>query len=153
RRRSGTDRVRSDPLGARRLPVRAGPRGAAGFPGRRGSPARARAAPGRRHPGLAVRGPLAAADRAAARRAGPGAARPSRRVVRVVAPARPRPIFTRMATMEKDEGQREQRRENKPNTGIGSPLSNDAYNLIAALHAKLEGMEAYRKFAFDGDQK
>jgi hypothetical protein len=59
-----------------------------------------------------------------------------------------------MATMQKNEGQgQQQRRENKPGTGIGSPLSNDAYNIIAALHAKLEGMEAYRKFAFDGDEK
>ena len=31
--------------------------------------------------------------------------------------------------------------------GIGSPISNEAYNVIAALHAKLEGLEAYRKYA------
>ena len=31
--------------------------------------------------------------------------------------------------------------------GIGSPISNDAYNVIAALQAKLEGLEAYRKYA------
>ena len=30
---------------------------------------------------------------------------------------------------------------------IGSPISNDAYNVIAALQAKMEGMEAYRKYA------
>ncbi len=35
--------------------------------------------------------------------------------------------------------------------GIGSPISNDAYNLIAALHAKLEGLEAYRKYARDAN--
>ncbi len=56
-----------------------------------------------------------------------------------------------MATMQKNEGQ--ERHENRPGGGIGSPLSNDAYNVIAALHAKLEGMEAYRKFAKDGDEK
>jgi hypothetical protein len=31
--------------------------------------------------------------------------------------------------------------------GIGSPIGNDAYNVISALHAKMEGMEAYRKYA------
>ena len=35
--------------------------------------------------------------------------------------------------------------------GIGSPISNDAYNVITALQAKLEGLEAYRKYAKDGD--
>jgi len=30
---------------------------------------------------------------------------------------------------------------------IGSPISNEAYNVIAALQAKLEGLEAYRKYA------
>jgi hypothetical protein len=31
--------------------------------------------------------------------------------------------------------------------GVGSPISNEAYNVIAALQAKLEGLEAYRKYA------
>ena len=31
--------------------------------------------------------------------------------------------------------------------GIGSPISNPAYNVISALQAKLEGLEAYRKYA------
>jgi hypothetical protein len=35
--------------------------------------------------------------------------------------------------------------------GIGSPISNEAYNVLSALHAKLEGLEAYRKYASDGD--
>jgi hypothetical protein len=30
---------------------------------------------------------------------------------------------------------------------IGSPISNPAYNVISALQAKLEGLEAYRKYA------
>ncbi len=34
---------------------------------------------------------------------------------------------------------------------IGSPVSNDAYNIISALHEKLEGLDAYRKYAKDGD--
>ena len=36
---------------------------------------------------------------------------------------------------------------------IGSPISNEAYDVLAALHAKLEGLEAYRKFAKDGNQQ
>ncbi|MCK6589181.1 MAG: hypothetical protein L6Q76_16540 [Polyangiaceae bacterium] len=35
--------------------------------------------------------------------------------------------------------------------GIGSPISNEAYNVISALHAKLEGLEAYRKYSKDAD--
>jgi hypothetical protein len=31
--------------------------------------------------------------------------------------------------------------------GIGSPISNPVYNVISALQAKLEGLEAYRKYA------
>jgi hypothetical protein len=34
--------------------------------------------------------------------------------------------------------------------GIGSPISNEAYNVISALQAKLEGLEAYRKYAQSG---
>lgn len=33
---------------------------------------------------------------------------------------------------------------------IGSPISNDVYNLIAVLHNKMEALEAYRKYAQDG---
>lgn len=33
--------------------------------------------------------------------------------------------------------------------GVGSPISNEAYNVISALHSKLEGLEAYRKYAKD----
>ena len=31
--------------------------------------------------------------------------------------------------------------------GIGSPISNEAYNVLTALQTKLEGMEVYRKYA------
>lgn len=34
---------------------------------------------------------------------------------------------------------------------VGSPISNEAYDVIAALHEKLEGLEAYRKYALDGN--
>ena len=37
--------------------------------------------------------------------------------------------------------------------GVGSPISNEAYNVIAALQAKLEGLEAYRKYQQDGDNQ
>ena len=37
--------------------------------------------------------------------------------------------------------------------GVGSPVSNEAYNVLSALHSKLEGLEAYRKYAHDGDSK
>jgi hypothetical protein len=37
---------------------------------------------------------------------------------------------------------------------IGSPISNTAYNVISALQAKCEGLEAYRKYAqSDGNSK
>jgi hypothetical protein len=38
-------------------------------------------------------------------------------------------------------------------TRIGSPISNEAYNVVAALHAKLEGLEAYRKYARDPNRQ
>ena len=37
--------------------------------------------------------------------------------------------------------------------GVGSPISNEAYNVLSALHSKLEGLEAYRKYSKDGDQQ
>jgi len=38
----------------------------------------------------------------------------------------------------------------RPAQGVGSPISNEAYNVITALQSKLEGMEAYRKYADNG---
>jgi hypothetical protein len=38
-------------------------------------------------------------------------------------------------------------------SGIGSPISNEAYNVISALQAKLEGLEAFRKYSMNGDQQ
>jgi hypothetical protein len=37
--------------------------------------------------------------------------------------------------------------------GIGSPLSNEAYNVIACLHEKLQGLEAMRKFSKDAGEQ
>jgi hypothetical protein len=37
--------------------------------------------------------------------------------------------------------------------GIGSPISNEAYNVLSALHSKLEGLEAYRKYSQDGNDR
>ena len=41
----------------------------------------------------------------------------------------------------------------QPAQGVGSPISNEAYNVVTALHSKLEGLEAYRKYSRDGDQQ
>ena len=37
--------------------------------------------------------------------------------------------------------------------GLGSPISNEAYNVLTALQSKLEGLEAYRKYAQSGDSR
>lgn len=37
--------------------------------------------------------------------------------------------------------------------GVGSPISNEAYNVVSALHEKLDGLEAYRKYSRDGDEE
>lgn len=34
-------------------------------------------------------------------------------------------------------------------SNVGSPITNEAYNVISALAAKLEGLEAYRKYSKD----
>jgi hypothetical protein len=34
--------------------------------------------------------------------------------------------------------------------GIGSPMSNEVYNILTALQSKLKGLEAYRKFSQAG---
>ena len=60
-----------------------------------------------------------------------------------------------MATMqkqnEKDKMQTQGQDENQPE--IGSPISNAAYNVLSSLHSKLEGLEAYRKYAKDGNHE
>ncbi len=37
--------------------------------------------------------------------------------------------------------------------GVGSPISNEAYNVITALAHTLEGLEAYRKYSQDGSSQ
>lgn len=37
--------------------------------------------------------------------------------------------------------------------GIGSPISNEAYNVITALQSKLEGLHAYRQYASDANRE
>jgi hypothetical protein len=38
-----------------------------------------------------------------------------------------------------------------PIDGVGSPITNEAYDVVSALAAKLEGLEAYRKYAKDAN--
>ena len=48
-------------------------------------------------------------------------------------------------------GQQNQNTQGQGQTGnVGSPISNEAYNVISALASKLEGLEAYRKYSNDG---
>ncbi len=58
-----------------------------------------------------------------------------------------------MATMQKqnDPNQmpRSEAQRRQEQGDIGSPISNQAYNVISSLHAKLEGLEAYRKYSHD----
>ena len=53
--------------------------------------------------------------------------------------------------IEKQHGKTKGQRGVVESESVGSPISNEAYNVIAALHEKLEGMEAYRKYAKDGN--
>lgn len=54
-----------------------------------------------------------------------------------------------MATMQQQEKGSNEARGEDGQRSVGSPISNDAYNVITALQAKLEGLEAYRKYASD----
>jgi hypothetical protein len=54
-----------------------------------------------------------------------------------------------MATEQKDVAGAERVRMEG---GVGSPVTNDAYNVIACLHEKLQGLEAMRKFSKDADE-
>ena len=37
--------------------------------------------------------------------------------------------------------------EQRTRNSVGSPISNEAYNVLTALQSKLEGLEVYRKYA------
>lgn len=57
-----------------------------------------------------------------------------------------------MATMNRDmQGTQGQPGQQQKGQGIGSPISNEAYNVVAALHEKLQGLEAYRKYSHDAN--
>jgi len=56
-------------------------------------------------------------------------------------------MATGTTTETKEQG--ETKTEGAASEGVGSPISNEAYNVIAALQSKLEGLEAYRKYASD----
>jgi hypothetical protein len=60
---------------------------------------------------------------------------------------RRRNMATATTTGTKQEG--EARTQGSETEGVGSPISNEAYDVIAALHSKLEGLEAYRKYSKD----
>jgi hypothetical protein len=62
-----------------------------------------------------------------------------------------------MGTASKDQNQNDgnqmqqgmQGMQGSQSQGVGSPITNEAYNVVSALHSKLEGLEAYRKYAKD----
>jgi hypothetical protein len=68
-----------------------------------------------------------------------------------------------MATRNQDQGSQGSPRTSQPDVAraasgqaagdVGSPISNEAYNVITALQSKLEGLEAYRKYSKDGGQQ
>jgi hypothetical protein len=68
-----------------------------------------------------------------------------------------------MATRNPDQGSQGSPRTSQPDLAraasgqaagdVGSPISNEAYNVITALQSKLEGLEAYRKYSKDGEQQ
>jgi hypothetical protein len=56
-----------------------------------------------------------------------------------------------MASISKSNQDTDTSRGSTGGESIGSPISNEAYDVLTALHSKLEGLEAYRKFAKDGN--
>lgn len=57
-----------------------------------------------------------------------------------------------MATQQEKIGHKTGAERLRMEGGVGSPVSNDAYNVIACLHEKLQGLEAMRKFCMDADE-
>jgi hypothetical protein len=57
-----------------------------------------------------------------------------------------------MATQQEKMGHKTGTERLQMEGGVGSPVSNDAYNIIACLHEKLQGLEAMRKFCLDADE-
>jgi hypothetical protein len=58
----------------------------------------------------------------------------------------------KMATQQEKIGHKAGAERLRMEGGVGSPVSNDAYNVIACLHEKLQGLEAMRKFCMDADE-
>lgn len=56
-----------------------------------------------------------------------------------------------MATAQQNQSTQGGQQQQGSQQGVGSPITNDAYNIVSALHAKMEGLEAYRKYAKDGN--
>ena len=54
--------------------------------------------------------------------------------------------------MQKDKEDVGQKNIGGMEGNVGSPISNDAYDIIACLHEKLQGLEAMRKFSKDAYQ-
>jgi hypothetical protein len=60
--------------------------------------------------------------------------------------------MARMSSQESGKQSHGSKKENmSQSNSVGSPISNEAYNVITALQAKLEGLEAYRKYCKDGE--
>lgn len=57
-----------------------------------------------------------------------------------------------MATEQKSGQEEAQQPRGGMEGDYGSPISNDAYDIIACLHEKLQGLEAMRKFSKDAYQ-
>ena len=58
-----------------------------------------------------------------------------------------------MATMNRDDQNVREGQPREAQGDVGSPISNEAYNVINALANKLEGLEAYRKYSMDASQQ
>jgi hypothetical protein len=52
-----------------------------------------------------------------------------------------------MVTMTTTSGGSQQSGAPQSGQGVGSPIGNELYNVIAAMHSKLEGLEAMRKYS------
>lgn len=51
-----------------------------------------------------------------------------------------------------EQGSEPMRQSEQSTQGVGSPITNEAYDVLTALRSKLEGLKAYRKFAKDGNE-
>jgi len=68
-------------------------------------------------------------------------------------PNQPQGNMPNMPQTQSGQNMGAQGQQNMGGQNVGSPISNEAYDVLTALQAKLEGLEAYRKFANDGNQQ